>query len=53
MIKSQKFGVEIEMTGITREKAANIVAEMLGTTASNPDRTCYHTRTITDSKRRT
>ena len=28
MLKNQKFGVEVEMTGITREKAAAIVAEV-------------------------
>ena len=39
MIKNQKFGVEVEMTGITRKKAADIVAEVLGTTASRPDST--------------
>ena len=48
MLKNQKFGVEVEMTGITREKAAKIVAEVLGTTPSHPDSTCYHTRIITD-----
>lgn len=48
MIKNQKYGVEVEMTGITREKAAKIVAEVLGTTPSRPDSTCYHTRIIAD-----
>lgn len=48
MLKNQLFGVEIEMTGITRKKAADIVAEVLGTTASRADRTCYQTRTIVD-----
>lgn len=52
MIKNQLFGVEVEMTGITREKAATIVAEILGTTPSGPDGTCYHTRTITDQAAR-
>ena len=32
MLKNQLFGVEVEMTGITREKAAKIVAEVLSTT---------------------
>ena len=27
MIKAQRFGVEIEMTGLTRKKAAETVAE--------------------------
>lgn len=52
MIKKQKFGVEIEMTGITREKAANIIADVLGSTVSGRDASCYQTRTIKDSKRR-
>ena len=52
MLKKQLFGVEVEMTGITREKAAKIVAEVLGTTASGPDRTCYETRVIADQAAR-
>ena len=48
MLKNQLFGVEVEMTGITREKAAAIVAEVLGTTPSQPDSSCYETRTIVD-----
>lgn len=40
------------MTGITREKAAAIVAEVLGTTASGPDHSCYKTRTIADQAAR-
>lgn len=48
MLKNQLFGVEVEMTGITREKAARIVAEVLGTTPSRPESNCYHTRTIAD-----
>lgn len=53
MLKNQLFGVEVEMTGITREKAATIVAEVLESTESTtPDRTCYCTRTITDQASR-
>lgn len=52
MLKNQLFGVEVEMTGITRGKAAAIVAEVLGTTASRPDNTCYHTRIIADQAAR-
>lgn len=52
MLKNQKFGVEVEMTGITREKAAAIVAEVLGSTPSQPNRTCYETRTIADQAAR-
>lgn len=49
MIKAQRFGVEIEFTGITREKAANLVARVLGGTVSAPARNCYHTRKIADN----
>ncbi len=52
MLKNQLFGVEVEMTGITREKAAKIVAEVLGSTPSSPSRNCYHTRTIADQANR-
>ena len=31
--KDQFFGTEIEMTGITRQRAAEVVAEMFGTEA--------------------
>lgn len=48
MLKNQLFGIEVEMTGITRKKAAAIVAEVLGTTSSTPDSTCYKTRIIAD-----
>lgn len=30
-MRTQKFGIEIEMTGITREKAAKVIAEYFGT----------------------
>lgn len=53
MLKAQRFGVEVEMTGIKRETAAIVLAGVFGTEASRPDRTCYHTRTVKDSKRRT
>lgn len=52
MLKKQKFGVEIEMTGITREQAANVIAKVLNSTSSDPDATCYHTRKIKDGSRR-
>lgn len=52
MLKNQKFGVEVEMTGITREKAASIVAEILGTTPSRPDDSVYKTRIIADQAAR-
>lgn len=52
MLKNQLFGVEVEMTGITRESAAKIVAMVLGSTPSQPDSTCYHTRIIADQAAR-
>lgn len=52
MLKNQLFGVEVEMTGITREKAARLVAEVLGTSPSHPESNCYHTRTIADQAAR-
>ena len=52
MLKNQLFGVEAEMTGITREKAARLVAGVLGTTPSHPESNCYHTRTIADQAAR-
>ena len=41
LLKKQKFGVEVEFTGITRTMAAEAVAEILGSHAAGPDRTCY------------
>lgn len=49
MLKNQLFGVEVEMTGITRKAAAKVVAEVLGTTHGTPNCTCYETRIITDN----
>ena len=34
MLQDQKYGVEIELTGLTRQKAASIIAEYFGTTYS-------------------
>lgn len=52
LLKNQKFGVEVEFTGITRAMAAKAVAEVLNSTVTGPDSTCYHTRKIKDNKRR-
>lgn len=52
MLKNQLFGVEVEMTGITREKAAHIVAEVLESVPSQPEANCYHTRNIIDQTAR-
>lgn len=48
MIKNQMFGVEIEMTGITRATTAKIVAEVLGSVPGEPNNSCYKTRIIKD-----
>lgn len=47
-LKDQTFGVEIEFTGITRERAAQVVAEHFDTYSSDPDYSCYYTRKISD-----
>lgn len=52
LLKKQNYGVEVEFTGISRKMAADAVAEIIGTAASRPDRTCYQTRTIQDSQGR-
>lgn len=49
MLKNQLFGVEIEMTGITRKTVANVLGNVLGTTPSSPARNVYKTRTVKDS----
>ena len=52
MLKNQKFGVEIEFTGITRRKAAGIVAKILGCEVGLVENDGYKTRTQIDSKGR-
>ena len=32
-MKTQTFGIEIELTGITREAAARVIAEYFGTSS--------------------
>lgn len=46
-MRTQKFGIEIELTGITRKKAADVIAKYFGTTASYAG-TCYDTYQATD-----
>ena len=48
-IKDQYFGTEIEMTGITRQRAAEVVAEMFGTEAYY-DGTTYGIWSVIDSE---
>ena len=52
MLKNQKYGVEIEFTGITRKEAALIVADVLGTTISRIESGTYNTHHILDSEGR-
>ncbi len=52
-IQSQNFGVEIELTGITRPAAANIIKDYFGTRAVGHLRDGYDTYTATDRKGRT
>lgn len=50
-MKGQRFGIEIEMTGITRKAAADIAAAYFGTVA-NFDGTYYNTYSALDSQGR-
>lgn len=52
MIKAQKFGVEIEMTGISRANAAEVVARALNTRVQDHIAS-YDARLIKDSQGRT
>ena len=51
-MKTQRFGIEIELTGITREKAARVIAEFLGTEMKYIGGT-YKAYEIKDNKGRT
>ena len=50
-LKNQRFGIEIEMTGITRSAAAKIIAKHFGTEASHVGGS-YDTYTISDGTER-
>lgn len=52
MLKNQKYGVEIEFTGITRRRTASIVAKVLGCRIGESDGSVYQTRTMIDSQGR-
>lgn len=52
MMKRQNFGVEIELTGITRQHAAKVIANYYGTRSEYAG-TYYKTYTATDRKGRT
>ena len=49
LLKSQPFGVEIELTGITREQAALALASLFQTTAGHPGGS-YDTWSVTDGE---
>lgn len=51
-MKNQNFGVEIELTGITRKRAAEVIANYFGT-ASHYERGGYDAYTAADRKGRT
>ena len=51
-IKNQNFGVEIEMTGITRTEAATVIANYFGSRVTF-EGGYYDTHTATDTKGRT
>ena len=48
LLKNQKFGVEVEFTGITRSMAAEAVGSIVGGSISGPPSDAYYTRIITD-----
>ncbi len=51
MMKKQNFGIEIELTGITREQAAKVIADYFGTTPGHAG-TYYDTYTAADRQGR-
>lgn len=50
-LKEQRFGIEIEMTGITRQKAAEVTAAYFGTESTYIG-TCYETYAALDGQGR-
>lgn len=51
-MKTLKFGIEIELTGITREMAAKVIVDYFGT-ASRYEGGSYKTYAAKDNKGRT
>lgn len=51
MLKQQRFGVEIELTGISRGKAAEVIAEYFNSSLTITG-DLYNTRTIIDTQGR-
>ena len=52
-IKTQNFGIEIELTGITRQTASKVIADYFGTTNCYIGNGCYKIWGATDRKGRT
>ena len=52
-MKTLHFGIEMEMTGITREKAANLTAGFFGTGRGTYEGGAYDTYTALDNQGRT
>ena len=52
-MKTLHFGIEMEMTGITREKAANLMAGFFGTGRGTYEGGAYDTYTALDNQGRT
>ena len=52
-IKTQNYGSEIEMTGITREQAAQALADLWGTTPNHVGGITYDKWTVTDTEGKT
>lgn len=48
LLRNQKFGVEVEFTGITRSMAAKAVRSVVGGSISGPRSDAYYTRIIRD-----
>ena len=51
-MKTLKFGIEIELTGITKNKAAKTIAAYFGTRETNYEGGVYDTYTAKDNKGR-
>ena len=49
LLRNQKFGVEVEFTGITRSMAARAVHSVVGGSITGPRNDAYYTRIITDN----
>ncbi|NLK37784.1 MAG: virulence associated protein [Epulopiscium sp.] len=50
-LREQKFGIEIEMTGVTRQRSAEVIAEYFGTYPQH-NGGAYDSYTITDEQNR-